>query len=441
MSVSRLVLALGSGAALAFALHCGSSEESTFTEGDGPPCETVYEGLCGGPCTADTECAAGLHCGADLRCTAECAPNHGCENGSACTSSGRCGGGLSSGEVGDGATDDVFCADTDVALTKTIPKVLFLLDQSSSMHRFKFPSGDSDECKTTCRWSVLKDVLIGPASDPGGLLKKIENQAEIAVKLYSATDKDPNDGDNSYLKGAVEDVCPRFNGKQFDGLSFQLGAYAAVEAMLRPATVDDDTPTGPAIRTVVGLAEDGGVGDTRGFAALPSNAPKVLVLVTDGEPGVCGANFDSDQGRAAVVNAVQQSFAQGVRTFVIAIGDTVAGPHFNEVANAGQGLDPATGDAGAIRPDTQQALIDALEKVVLDARTCSFDLNGKVEAGMEQRGTVTLNGAVVPFGPPDGWRLVNSTRLELLGAACETLKATPDAKLWARFPCGAVSPN
>lgn len=453
MAGSRLVWALGSVGVLAVALHCGTTAESTFAEARGTPCDTVYKGLCGKACATDAECASGLYCGVDLKCNADCAPGDACLSGLGCSSRGRCGGELApsfpDGGDPDGAatTTDAICADTDVVLLKVLPKVLFLLDQSSSMHSFKFPSGDSNDCNPSCRWSVLKDVLIGPASNPGGLLKQLEGEAELGIKLYSATDSDPNDGDNSFLTGPTDDVCPRFNGKAFDGLTFLVNGYASIEAMLRPTTVDDDTPTGPAIRRVVGLADDGGIADPMGYAGIASKAPKVMVLVTDGEPALCGENYPSDPGRAAVVSAVQQTYGQKIRTFVIAIGDTTpqAEQHFNAVANAGQGLDPQAGDAGAIRPNTPQQLVDALKKIVLDARTCTFDLNGQVQAGMEKLGTVMLNGTVVPFddpgAPDEGWRLVNPSRIELVGSACETLKSTPSAQLTARFPCGAVSPN
>ncbi|HVH40833.1 MAG TPA: vWA domain-containing protein [Labilithrix sp.] len=453
MSASRLArfgrwtaLALGTMGALTVALHCGSTGGSTFTNTGGSPCESVYKGLCGKPCATDSECAEGLYCADDNKCNADCTSGQVCASGVACAPHGRCSGGFSSGGLsdsggldGNSATHD-FCADTDVALSKIVPKVLFLLDQSSSMYLTKFPTGDSNGCNPDCRWTVLKDVLIGPAATPGGLLKQLEGEAEIGLELYSATDG-VNDGDDSFLTTPTDNVCPRFNGKTFDGLTLQLNAYAGAEALLRPATVDDDTPTGPAIRTVVGLADDGGVGDPKGFAGLASTTPKVLVLVTDGEPAVCGQNSPSDPGRAAVVKAVQDTFKQNIRTFVIAIG--AASAHFNEVANAGQGLDPATGDAGAIRPNTQQELIDALRKVVLDARTCTFDLNGQVEPGQEKLGTVTLNGTPVPYddpgAPDEGWRLVSPSRIELVGSACATLKATPDAQLSARFPCGAIT--
>lgn len=432
------------------ALHCGDSGVNSEFAGDPGPCESIFKGKCGTPCGgSDLDCQAGLYCGAGNLCTADCAPGSVCK-GAACSPRGRCGetdpgsfggDGGGPGEAGD-ATTDAICADTNVTLTKVVPKVLFLLDQSSSMQFNKFPSGNSNNCVPDCRWSVLKDVLIGPASMPGGIVKQLQGEAELGVQLYSATDSNPNDGDNSLLPPppATDLVCPRFNGKKFAGLSFALNNAAAIDALLRPAGVDDDTPTGPALRTVSGLADDGGIGDDAGLAALPSTTPKVIVLVTDGEPGLCGDNNPSDPGRAAVVLAAQQAFGQKIRTFVIAIGasDPAAQAHFKEVANAGQGQDPATGDAGAILPSTPQQLIDALTKIVLDARTCTFMLNGQVQAGSESQGTVTLNGMNVPFGT--GWHLKDASTLELLGSACTTLKSTPNASLSAQFPCGSILP-
>lgn len=443
----RAALIAVAAAGLVAAVHCGGTGTSSVFAGG--PCDTVFKGQCGLPCSTDDQCGTGLHC-ASGACNALCAPGETCENGVVCSSRGRC-----SAEgpafdpdasVGDANVGDGSCADTAVTLTKVLPKVLFLLDQSSSMFLYSFPNGDSNNCASGCRWTVLKDVLIGPSATPGGLVKQLEAEAELGVELYSATDTDPNDGDNSFLVGGTDAVCPRFNGKAFDGLTLAQNNYAAIDTLLRPASVDDDTPTGPALRKVVGLLDDGGVDGTSGLAALPGTAPKVVVLVTDGEPGMCGDNFSSPQGRSAVVEAAQAAFKQKVKTFVIAIGDTTvqAADHFKAVANAGQGQDPTTGDAGAIQPSTPTELVDALKKIVQDARTCSFVLNGSVPAGQESRGTVILNGQPVNYAGAqgaDGWRLSSPNTLELVGVACGMLKTAPDASLSASFPCGVVIPN
>jgi hypothetical protein len=434
------------GSLSVLAVACGAQAASTFSASGGTPCESIYRGLCGGACGDDQDCADPLSC-VNGTCGAVCSPNHACADGSACTSRGRCASGaFVSGFVGGDRADgdgqgNGICADTDLTLTKLVPRVVFLLDQSSSMFYHRFPTGLSNGCNPDCRWTTLKDVLIGPASKKGGLMKQLEGQAELAVEMYSATDSDPNDDDNSFLSGATENVCPRFNGKAFGGLSFSTNAFASVDAMLRPASVDDDTPTGPAIRRVVGLDDSGAV-VPGGLAALPGTAPKLLVLVTDGEPGLCGDNQTSNLAKQDVVSAVQQTYAKGIRSFVIAIGDmTTAGrAHFKAVANAGTGQDPVSGTASAMTPSTQEQLLTALKDVVLDARTCTFDLNGQVGAGKESLGTVTLNGASVPFDAQNGWRLVSPSRLELVGGACNALKTSENAQLSARFPCGAITP-
>lgn len=437
------------------ALHCGGEAGGSEFDTKGDPCQTVYKGQCGVACVTDLECAPGLYCGLGNKCTADCAGGEICKN-VACSPRGRCGaddptnfGGIDGGgkpEPIDATLMDSVCADTDVTLTKVLPKVLFLLDQSSSMQFNKFPSGGSNNCNPDCRWTVLKDVLIGPNVATGGVIKQLQAEAELGIELYSATDPLLNDGDNSLLAPPTDAVCPRFRGKTFDGVTFALNNAAAIDAVLRPQIVDDDTPTGPALRTVAGLAADGGVSDPKGFAAIVTTAPKVIVLVTDGEPTICGESNPSDPARAAVVLAAQHVFNQKIRTFVIAIGaaNPQAQAHFKAVANAGQGKDPTTGDAGAIEPSTSTQLLTAIQQIVLDARTCTFVLNGQVQAGSETQGTVMLNGKVVPFdtagAPEEGWRLKTPSSLELVGEACKTLKATPNATLSARFPCGTITP-
>lgn len=452
MRAWRLVCQLGiMGGLVAAAIHCGTDNGSEFGDpANTAACNAAYAGKCGLACTDDNGCAEGLYCGPSKVCTADCASSVACENAGQCTVRGQCvtGQGFGGGGTDDGGlvvnprSDGGVCANVDVQLDKTVPKVLFLLDQSSSMLQFKFNStADSNQCANGCRWTVLKESLIGPDAGPGGLVKELEGEAELGVAMYSSTDSTTGEQyDDSYLDPPTEQACPRFNGKKFTKLAFSTNAFATIDGQLRPAKVDDDTPTGPAIRTVVGLNANGEPTDPNGLAKLAASGPKVIILVTDGEPGEClgnySTNYASDEGRQQTVKAVQDAFKQNIRTFVIAIGSgsAAANAHFSQVANAGQGK-PLNGDAGAILPANKDQLTAALRNIVLGARTCVFDLNGSVTPGKESLGTVKVNDAVQTFGA--GWRLNSPTQIELLGDACTTVKTSNDARVSAQFPCDA----
>jgi len=388
-------------------------------------------------------------------CAADCAPTVACADGSSCAGNGQCtsaGGFASTGGGGgnvDGGSilpDGGFCADTDVQLAKTEPYVLFLLDQSSSMTFYKVGSDTqaSDNCSALdCRWQALKDALIGRTAG-SGLIHDLQGSAQMAVALFSATDNTP--GSVSFLGSSVKNpdmVCPRFNGKAFAGLAFSDSNYSSVDNLLRPANVDNDTPTGEAIQAVVGIGSNGGASDPRGFALTNAGtAPKVLVLVTDGEAGYCVNATTSEPdpdpiGTQRVLTAVASAYKLQIPTYVIALGGPSQATNFKEIANTGQGKDPNTGDATAISPTDTASLKTALSTIVTNARSCIFALNGTVVTGQESRGSVIINGTSVPFGT--AWHLASPTSIELLGDACNTVKTDPTATLSARFPCDVVS--
>jgi len=51
---------------------------------------------------------------------------------------------------------------------------------------------------------------------------------------------------------------------------------------------------------------------------------------------------------------------------------------------------------------------------------------------------VTIDGSVVPYGAPDGFRMNSPTQLELLGAACTKLKQPETLRVAIDFPCKAI---
>lgn len=451
----RLVCQLGiMGGLVAAAIHCGSDSDNTFDDAaNTAACNAAYAGQCGVACTDDNGCGAGLYCGPARVCTADCAPSVACEDGKECTTRGQCLGGgtftpIDSGPLPDGAVllpDGAVCASTDVTLTKTDPVVLFVLDQSGSMKYENFGATGTN------RWNTLKTSLLGPTTDKdAGIVAQLQGNAQLGVALYSATS-----GSGSEIVGTVENVCPRFNGRSFanafpGGLKFALNNYNAIEGVLRPAEVDDDTPTGFAVQTLVGLANDGGVATSAGFAGYDAGvAPKVLILVTDGQAGNCVNATTSDNATSATEQTngynktlamVQATYGQNIRTFVIDLSGSQDGTsltRFKTIANAGVGQ-PANGDATAFQPTNGAALAQRIGTIVSNARSCTFALDGSIDLDKASTGTVLVNGQLVQYNV--GWKLADPTHLELIGDTCNVIKTNPNATLSAKFPCGVVKP-
>ena len=166
-------------AGIAAAVHCGSSEPlSVFDAGNGDPCETTFKGQCGVACSSDETCAAGLHCAADKKCTADCTPNirGKCPDGVSCSRRGRCGSDPTEGGLVDGSFDaatDTTCAAIDVDVTKVVPTVLLVIDQSSSMEYDFAGANLMPPNFPNSRWVKLRESLMDP---DGGIIKKYEKE-------------------------------------------------------------------------------------------------------------------------------------------------------------------------------------------------------------------------------------------------------------------------
>ena len=126
---------------------------------------------------------------------------------------------------------------------------------------------------------------------------------------------------------------------------------------------------------------------------------------------------------------------------VLSVGRDVSEPHLQDLANAGAGF-PLDGpdDAPFYVADDPAALLASFDEIVQGARGCVFALDGEVEPiEYASYGSVKLNGQDLPWDDPDGWRLLDASTLELLGAACETFLNSEEVSLDATFPCGAIA--
>lgn len=390
---------------------------------------------CGAACNQSHPCPAGLYCTSAELCGKDCDANNPCGGGATCSTSGECkgagadsgggagtagGGGGGGGLPGDGGLDfgndgimlpdasgqDLtppdaqVCAESDVVAGRVTPTVILIIDQSSSMDEQLGTSGT--------RWNVLRDFLL----KDDGLIKSLEDRVRFGVAMYSARSDDP------------PDVCPLVTS-----VNPAINNHAAIAQTYRNTEPIEDTPTGDSIDKIV--------------SAIPQPAPDaprepvVLVLATDGEPDRC-EELDPQTGeaQAETIAAVERAFALGIKTFVIGVGDEISTAHQQDVANAGVGS-AAGQNAPYWTADDDQTLRTALTDIIGAQVSCDIALKGAVE-GDPCAGTVTLSGRRRDCKDKDGWELIDSTHVRLLGASCEEFKREEVSTLRITFPCSAV---
>lgn len=314
--------------------------------------------------------------------------------------------GGASPDAGGGVPWDV-CADVSVQTRLVTPTVVLLIDQSASMEENEFAESG------LTRWDALKDALL---AQPSGITFDFATRVRFGLTLYSAVSTD--DGEDSELIGD----CP-----QLTRVAPAVENYAAIEGVLREADTILETPTSDALKVVVPE-----------LVADPHPDPKIIVLATDGDPDTCDLpNPESDENRQrakdAVIAEIEAARAQDIRTFVIGVGEgSVSLDHLQAVAVAGAGVADApfwvAGDDAGLRR--------ALEEIIAGEASCTLALRGRV-TGDACAGTVTLGDDVLICDDADGWRLIDPTHIELLGAACDALRTT-ELPLEARFPCDVV---
>jgi len=271
---------------------------------------------------------------------------------------------------------------------------------------------------------------------------------EGVLSVIDQLDSEIRFGFSSYT-GARGMMCPELTSV----VPIADGNYNAIkqayDAVQKPQ-YKGETPTSLAHQEVVKL-----------LLKEPEKSPKYVLLVTDGEPDFCD-DPNVTCSRDAVVAAAQAGFAQGVGTFIFSVGGEVSRTHLGDVANAGVGLPvedhdmavryqcpnsvatygASNGQAPFFEPDVQDrnALVAALSAAIAGVRSCVFDLQGKVKIDLKlaDQGEVAIDGARVPYGGADGYRMNNETQLELLGGACTRLRKPETQRVSIDFPCKAI---
>lgn len=347
------------------------------------------------------------------------------------------------------------CVDVQVEYRKVIPTVGLLIDRSFSMQGFDgFAARVTEEIASGAytpwgcpeeqgapldselqenpdwRWNVVRNVLFNPDA---GVVPSFEAQVRFGMTLYT------------YLADIEPEVCPNLIR-----VGFSMQNSSELLAAMKCHDLGDKTPTRESL-----------VVAAQALHEIEDDGPKMIILATDGSPNSCAcpgfgdsAGIVPDCRDSSLVERngelVTPSVAErfdlvqetrrihdewDIRVSVIDVSSAEATEfhtHLEEVAAAGggqlySGLDPS-------------GLSEAFFGLVEGFRSCFVDLEGEIAAGKEDEGKITLDGmplSLIPDGGGDGYRVVSSTRIELVGAPCELI-ASGDHELDISFPCDAI---
>lgn len=389
------------------ATACGSKPTGqSVCENVVPPpeaCNTECNPSPGAPNT----CPVGYHCTADGKCDASCTATGGqCGTGFECTADGRC---VDDGSgSGDPPIDAPDCPAVRVTGTKVTPVVELLLDQSGSMTAGYPNAGDPQ------RWTAMVDALV---NETNGIVKQLAPTVIFGSSLYTAAD-------------SLQSPCP-----VLDKRPRVINNYAAIFEQLDNQVPKNNTPTGDSIRAIVA-----------DFAANPPadpNAPKIIVLATDGAPDTCADRNPNDDRQPAAFRFTEEetkkAFAAGIKVFFLFVGSATDGipAHAQRMANAGAGKDLDTGTERFFEATNPAQLTAAFNTIIGSVVPCDVKLSGVVSQADAPFGMVTINGAPLVYN--DDWTLdADGLTLRLKPAACTRLQAAQNPTIEAVFPCGTI---
>lgn len=200
-----------------------------------------------------------------------------------------------------------------------------------------------------------------------------------------------------------------------------------------------ETPTLPALTGAIAYAQQ--------IQKQQSNGKVAVVLVTDGQPNVCGSTMQ------AVSAEAQTGFSQGVPTFVIGVGNT---GNLNAIAQAGgtkQATIINTNNASQTAQDFQTAL-NAIRGITL---ACDYAIpslpNGATIDQVNVLFTptngspVTLSYDAACTNPAGGWHYddpSNPKKIILCKASCDEVTKDKSGKVDLVFGCatkGGIPPH
>ena len=366
----------------ALAIGCGPKEfGSLCTEVPAPPaCETACDPLPG----AANSCPAGFHCAADGKCDAQCTQfGNECGEGYACTADGYC-----IDDSGPGMSGpDANCPAINFTPMPVTPSIQLVLDRSGSM--------DGQDIAPN-RYDAMVSALVGNQ----GVVTQLEAKAYFGALVYGCNG-------NTYTPTTINRA---------------LNNASMIRTGIQNIDPDGNTPTAQAINGAVQNFQQN---------PPPAGSPPIIVLATDGEPNSCPGGGNQSTYNQESEDAAGAAFAAGYPVYVLAINQQSA--HFQRLANRGQG---SATNVTYYPVTNATALAQAFQTIINGVISCDLTLTSDIDPGQAMNGTVTVNGMTLQYGTD--WTLVNGNVIRVQGAACDSLKNTPNPQVSATFPCGSV---
>jgi hypothetical protein len=301
--------------------------------------------------------------------------------------------------IGADALDPTFGSNCGT-LTKSVSRIpvdlLLVLDRSGSM---TWDMGQDVPCEqlATChpRWPTMRDAL-------AKVLTQSPDTIQWGLKLYSTP--------NAAASGGVPDGCV-----VTPGADAPLGTLAtSLLATLDRTEPNYNTPTRAAVTYAVDYLKTAKNGHTQ-----------YILLATDGQPNCAvGGEYATSPDLPATLDAVAAAHAAGIKVYVIGVGPSAG--KLDEMAQQG-----GTGRSyPALSP---QELNDALGAIAGQVATCEFALSETPPN--PARVGVYLDKKLVVRDDPNGWSLMDRTRVVFSGAACTQIKSGTYQKVDVLFGC------
>jgi hypothetical protein len=346
------------------------------------------------------------------------------------------------GNTGEGGSGDGGCSDNALAWSQRASNVMLLVDRSGTMF-------DVDSKP----WTSVRDAVLP-------VLDAVDATQSIGFMAVS--------GEFSSCP-LLDEVAPALSNytpiaTQYNALgSPPKGESPFMLALSRAKELLAAAPAGDAFVIMVIDGQPDYCNDGDDLCPIDSVVSRIQLLRAAGITTFVAGLPIYEGADTAVYAAALQSYANaGAGLPAASVGDTPANIYFRcqggsstppswkadfnasgkpaQQALGAYSASPGSAQVTSLDPTDAASLTTAFSRLFARTQSCSFETtNGKVVLASAESGLVKLGAQKVDYDATNGWHMKSDTVLELVGSACDTLRATPAAQLTIDFPCEAVS--